>query len=132
MSDSSQSRLEQKVDLNLLKPQHALKKSQLSNDLLVLLRSKVAEHPASYALKNCQEWLLYVCKLVEELIKKSDGINKKELVKDLFRQLFSLQPAELQALDSAIEFLHSNNLIFKISISKKSWNLLKKKVACFL
>lgn len=131
MSDSSQSRLEKKVDLNLLKPQHALKKSLLSNDLLVVLRAKVAEHPASYALKSCQEFLLYTCKLVENLIKKSDGISKKDLVKDLFRQLFSLQPLELQALDSAIEFLWVNGLISKIPIGKKGWNLLKKKV-CFL
>ena len=35
----SQTRLEQKVDLNLLKPKHSLKKSQLSNDLLVVLKA---------------------------------------------------------------------------------------------
>lgn len=130
MSDSH-SRIEQKVDLGLLKPQHALKKSQLSNDLLVVLRQKVSEHPASYQLKLCQEFILYTCKLVEEIVKKSDGINKKELVKDVFKQLFSLQPADLQILDATIEFLWSNNLICKIPAVKKGWAFLKKKV-CFL
>jgi hypothetical protein len=125
----SQSRLEQKVDLNLLKPKHSLKKSQLSNDLLVVLKARVAEHPSTYQLKLCQEFLLYCCKVVEELVKKSDNINKRELVKDLFKQLFNLQPAELQVLDSAIEFLHSNNLISKIPASKKLIRFFKKKVA---
>jgi len=126
----SQTRLEQKVDLNLLKPKNALKKSQLSNDLLVVLKARVAEHPTTYQLKLCQEFLLYVCKIVEELVKKSDGINKKELVKDLFKQLFNLQPAELQVLDSAIEFLWSNGLISKIPAVKKAKSWFAKKVAC--
>lgn len=130
MSDS-QARLEKKVDLNLLKTQNALKKSQLSNDLLVVLRAKVTEHPASYSLKTCQEFLLYICNLVENLVKKSYGINKKELVKDVFKQLFNLQPAELQAVDSAIEFLWSNQLISKIPAVKKVKAWLQKKV-CFL
>ena len=127
----SQTRLEQKVDLKLLKPKNALKKSQLTNDLLVVLRQKVTEHPATYQLKLCQEFLLYACKLVEELIKKSDGINKKELVKDLFKQLFNLSPPELLVLDSAIEFLWSNSLICKIPAVKKAKSWVKKRV-CFL
>ena len=126
----SQARLEQKVDLNLLKPKHSLKKSQLANDLLVVLRNKVAEHPASYQLKLCQEFLLYVCRLVEELVKKSDGISKKDFVKDLFKQLFNLQPPELQVLDSAIQFLFDNNLISKIPVSKKAKSWFAKKVKC--
>jgi len=126
----SQTRLEQKVDLNLLKPKNALKKSQLSNDLLVVLKARVAEHPTTYQLKLCQEFLLYVTKIVEELVKKSDGINKKELVKDLFKQLFNLQPPELLVLDSAIQFLFDNKLICKVARSKKVVRFLKKKVSC--
>jgi hypothetical protein len=125
----SQVRLEEKVDLKLLKPKNALKKSQLSNDLLVVLRARVAEHPSTYQLKLCQEFLLYTCRIIEELVKKSDGINKKELVKDLFKQLFNLQPPELLVLDSAIQFLFDNNLICKIPIVKKAVRWLKKKVA---
>jgi hypothetical protein len=132
MSDSPQSRIEKKVDLNLLKPQNALKKSQLSNDLLIVLRAKVAEHPASYSLKTCQEFLLYACNLVENLVKKSYGINKKEFVKDLFKQLFNLQAVELQAVDSAIEFLWSNQLICKIPVVKKAVSWLKKKGSCLV
>ena len=126
----SQTRLEQKVDLNLLKPKHSLKKSQLANDLLVVLRAKIVEHPASYQLKLCQEFTLFVCRLVEELVKKSDGISKKDFVKDLFKQLFNLQPPELQVLDSAIQFLFDNNLISKIPAVKKAKSWFAKKVKC--
>ena len=55
MSDSSQSRLDKKVDLNLIKPQNNLKKAQLLNDLLVVLKQKIADYPASHNLKICNE-----------------------------------------------------------------------------
>lgn len=131
MSDSV-SRLEKSVDLSLLKPKHSLKKSQLSNDLLVVLRQKIAEYPATHQLKSCQEFILFCCKLIENLVQKKDKIDKKELLKDVLKQLFSLQPPELLVLDATVEFLWSNGLICKIPISKKSVNWFKKKVSCFL
>ena len=129
----SQSRIEQKIDISLIKPKNALKKSQLSQDLLVLLRAKIADYPASHNLKCCNEFVLYVCKLIENLIKKSDGIgSKKEFVKDIFRQLFNLTAPELQVLDISIEFLWANGLICAIPISKKGWALIKKKISGFV
>lgn len=130
MSDSV-SRLEKSVDLSLLKPKHSLKKSQLSNDLLVVLRQKIAEYPATHQLKSCQEFILFCCKLIENLVQKKDKIDKKELVKDVFKQLFNLQPPELLVLDATVEFLWANSLICKIPLSKKSINWFKKKGACF-
>lgn len=130
MSDSV-SRLEKSVDLSLLKPKHSLKKSQLSNDLLVVLRQKIAEYPATHQLKSCQEFILFCCKLIENLIQKKDKIDKKQLVLDVFKQLFSLQPPELLVLDATVEFLWSNGLICKIPLSKKSINWIKKRGACF-
>lgn len=128
----SQSRIEQKVDLSLVKPKNALKKAQLSQDLLVLLKQRIAEYPASHNLKCCNEFVLYACKLVENLIKKTDSVNKKEFVKDIFRQLFALTAGELQVLDATIEFLWSNQLISAIPISKKGWSIIKKKLSCFV
>ena len=43
-----------------------------------------------------------VCKLVEEVIKKSDLINKKQLVLDLFKSIFNLSAPELVILDNAV------------------------------
>ena len=128
----SVARLEKVVDLNLIKPKNALLKSQRFNDLLLLLRQKVAEYPATHNLKSCQEFLLYVTKIVEELVKKSEGINKKELVINLFKALFALPEAEVKVLDASIEFLWSNGLICKISSSKKAVRWLRKKAVCLL
>ena len=38
------------VDLSLIKPKNALLKSQRFNDLLVLLRQKIVEYPATHQL----------------------------------------------------------------------------------
>ena len=128
----SVARLEKVVDLNLIKPKNALLKSQRFNDLLLLLRQRIAEYPATHNLRCCQEFLLYVTKIVEELVKKSEGINKKELVINLFKSLFGLAEAEVKILDASIEFLWSNGLISKISSSKKAVRWLRKKVECLL
>ena len=128
----SVARLEKVVDLNLIKPKNALLKSQRFNDLLVLLRQKFAEYPATHNLKVCQEFLLYVTKIVEELVKKAEGINKKELVINLFKALFSLNDSEAKILDASIEFIWSNGLICKISSSKKAVRWLRKKAHCLL
>lgn len=131
MSESL-TRLEKKVNLNLIKPQNNLKKAQLLNDLLVVLKQKIADYPASHNLKICNEFLLMVCKLVEEVIKKSDLINKKQLVLDLFKSIFNLSPPELVVLDNAVEFLWSNGLICKIPVVKKCQKWVQKKAACIL
>ena len=131
MSDSL-TRLQKKVDLNLLKPQNNLKKAQLLNDLLVVLKQKIADYPASHNLKICNEFLLMCCKIVEEVVNKSDLINKKQLVLDLFKSIFNLTPPELVVLDSAIEFIWSNGLICKIPVVKKCKRWLQKKSACLL
>ncbi len=128
----SVARLEKVVDLNLIKPKNALLKSQRFNDLLVLLRQRIAEYPATHQLKSCQEFLLYVTKIVEELVKKSEGINKKELVINLFKALFALNDAEVKILDASIEFLWSNGLICKIASSKKAVSWFRKKASCML
>ena len=127
----SVSRLDKVCDLSLLKPKNALKKAQLINDLLVLLRQKVADYPATYQLKACSEFLLYVCNIVENLVKKSYNINKKDLVKDVFKQLLALTEPELKILDASIEFLWSNELIQKIASSKKVIKWVKKKAEIF-
>ena len=73
-----------------------------------------------------------VCKLVEEVIKKSDLINKKQLVLDLFKSIFNLSAPELVVLDNAVEFLWSNGLICKIPVVKKCQKWVQKKAACIL
>ena len=66
------------------------------------------------------------------MVKKSDSINKKQLVLDLFKSMFNMSQPELVVLDSAIEFLWSNGLICKIPVVKKVTRWVKKKGACVL
>ena len=83
-------RLASKINVDLINPKNNLLKSQKFSDILALLKQKVVEYPPNHILKLCSEFLLYVCKIVENVIVKSDKVNKKEFVTDLFKQLFSL------------------------------------------
>jgi len=123
MSDS-QSRL----NIDLVNPKNILKKQQLVQDLLVHLRAKIQEYPATHNLKGCSEFVLYVCKVVENVVVKKQKIDKKQLVLDVFKILFSLQPPEILVLDASIEFLHSNGLISKVKIVKKIKSWFEKKL----
>lgn len=131
MSDST-ARIEKSVDLSLIKPKNQLLKAQKLQDLVNIVKQKVSEFPASHNLKSCQEFLLMVCNLVEEIVKKSDKINKKELVINVLKSVLVLSEAESKLVDASIEFLWSNDLIQKIPSSKKAVKWLKKKGACFL
>ena len=122
-------RLASKINVDLINPKNNLLKSQKFSDILALLKLKIAEYPPNHVLKLCSEFLLYVCKIVENVIVKSDKVNKKEFVTDLFKQLFSLNDPECKLLSNSIDFLWSNNLISKIKTSKKLWNVLKKAVS---
>ena len=76
------------------------------------------------------QWiLLFVCKIVEEVVVKSDKVNKKDFVIYLFKALFSLNDIESKAIGSSVDFLWSNGLISKIKTSKKLWNCVKKAVS---
>lgn len=131
MSDSN-ARIEKTVDLTLIKPRNQLLKAQRLNDLINIVKQKVLEFPASHNLKVCQEFLLMVCNLVEEIVKKSDKINKKELVINVLKSVLSLSEPECKVVDSSIEFLWGNGLIQKIASTKKAVRWLKKKGSCFL
>ena len=121
-------RLSSKIDVDLINPKNNLLKSQKFADILALLKQKVGEYPPNHILKQCSEFLLLTCKIVEEVIKKGDKVNKKDFVIDLFKLLFTLNDPECKLLGNSIDILHSNGMINKIKTSKKMWNCLKKNV----
>lgn len=121
-------RLSSQINVDLINPKNNLLKVQKFSDVLALLKQKVAEYPTTHILKQCNEFLLFVCKIVEELIEKSYKINKKEFVIDLFKQLFTLTEIESKSIGLSIDFLWANNLICKIKTSKKLFNFVKKSV----
>jgi hypothetical protein len=130
--EKSIERLGKVADVNLVTMKNSLIKDQRIADLNIVVKDKLASLPPNVSYKNNTEFILYVCKLVENVISKADGMNKKELVLNILRPLLGLNDAESKVAGEIIEFLHSNGLIQAIKKTKKfknsviSW--LKKKV----
>lgn len=66
-----------------------------------------------YRMNN--EMLLLILNLVEHLVVRKSGINKKELALDILQELFTFNAQEKVSVDKNIEFLWSNKNIKKVS-----------------
>jgi hypothetical protein len=66
------------------------------------------------------ELILFCCSCVEELVKKSYSIDKKQFVIDILRTIFgSLNDTEISQIKSHIEFAFENQLIKKVNFNYK-------------
>ena len=130
--EKSSERLEKLADVNLITIKNSLVKDQKTNDLSVVVKDKLQSLPPNVNYKTNTEFILYICKLVENVILKSDGVNKKDLVLNIMRTVLGCNEPECKLVGEIIEFLHSNGMIQKIKVVKKfknsvlSW--MKKKV----
>jgi len=75
-----------------------------------LIDLKLSDH--KYKMSN--DVLLLVCNLVEHLV-KDKKLNKKNLVLEIMHSVYVLQNGERSQLELAVEFLHSNKAIKKLS-----------------
>jgi len=133
MSETPIQRLQQIADPALISVKNSLIKVQKQNDVLLVLREKLATYPATYSLKSCNEFLLYVCKLIEAVILKKDKIVKLDFLVALYRQLFiGLTEPEVTLIKSGVEFLHSNQMIKNIKTTKRVKSYFLKKISCLL
>jgi hypothetical protein len=64
--------------------------------------------------KTSQDVLLLIANLLEHLV-KDKKINKKQLLLDLFIEVYSAAGTDLIQIESQLEFLHSNKAIKKLS-----------------
>jgi len=64
--------------------------------------------------KLSQDILLLVANLIEHLV-KDKKINKKQLLLDIFQQVYNIQANDRSQLEMQLEFLHSNKAIKKLS-----------------
>lgn len=83
------------------------------------IKSKIIERLTELKLidpkyKTSQDVLLLVCNLLEHLV-KDKKINKKQLLIDLFIEVYSAAGTDLIQIESQLEFLHSNKAIKKLS-----------------
>lgn len=117
--EKSVERLGKVVDVDLVSLKNSLIKDQRIADINVVVKDKLQSLPNTVSYKNNSEFILYVCKLVENIIVKSDNINKKDLVLSVLRVCLALNDAEVKVAGDIIEFLHSNGMIQKIKQLKK-------------
>lgn len=64
------------------------------------------------------EWVSYVMNIIEHLVVKKDGIDKKELIFSIAKDVLGATPADLEALEKSMIFLLSNKAIKKVSFWK--------------
>jgi hypothetical protein len=64
------------------------------------------------------EFVLYLMNIIEHLVVKKDKIDKKALLKELFRNHYGATETELMIIDKMVDFLHSNKQVKKVSYYK--------------
>jgi hypothetical protein len=88
------------------------------NDIKASIIKRIQElRLDSIKYKLDAEFLTLVCNLVEHLVIKKDGIDKKKLVLDIFSDLFSVNLTEddTTTIIRNIDFIHNNKAIKKVS-----------------
>jgi hypothetical protein len=58
--------------------------------------------------------ILLICNLLEHLV-KDKKINKKDLLLEIFQQVYNIQANDRSVIEQQVEFLHSNKAIKKLS-----------------
>jgi hypothetical protein len=69
--------------------------------------------------KNDNEFLVLVANLIENLITKKDSVSKKQLLIEVYKQLFGISEEEANILSNNIEFIcNQKGLVKKMSYYK--------------
>ena len=106
-------------------PKNSLSKHVNYNTLLQLIVDEIRKFSNLPLLKTNTHVELELIKLimsvVENVIQKKNPleINKMDLVCDILRTIFNLNPQEIEILKKQIQYIFDNNQIVKIPIIKK-------------
>lgn len=110
--------------LDLIKFSSALKRKQKVGDCVKALKEKLSEIPDLGTFRESDELCEIVCNVIENLLAKKAKkykINKKEVVFDVYKELFPKQPlsdVEKEALSKRIDYLHEKGLIRGVAFIK--------------
>jgi hypothetical protein len=66
------------------------------------------------------------------MIVKNDGLDKLNILVQIFIRLFNINEAEITFLKTSVEFLLNNKRIKKIKFIKKAYNFFKSIINSFL
>ena len=95
-------------------PKFNLSKDVKKSEILNYLVSEMCTIPDYMKYKLDTEFISYTCNIVENIVKKKHGINKKELVINSFSKLFNITPKEQLIIENIVDFLWNNKRIKKI------------------
>ena len=124
--------------IDLIKFSSALKRKKKVAECVKALKDKLSEIPDLSDFRQSDELTEIVCNVVESLLAKKAKkykISKKEVVFEVYKELFPKQPltdAEKESLSKRIDYLHEKGLIHGVAFLK--WaslglvNWMKKKI----
>jgi hypothetical protein len=104
------------MDTLVVKPKNSLKRdlkvAQIKDQVVARLR----EFKDLHKYKHSNEYLNLAVNLIEYLVIKKDGVNKKELLLGIWDELFpDLTTEDKQQISQNVEYLFDNGLIKKTS-----------------
>jgi len=114
--------------METIKPQNSLrvdqKKTKIKNEIIDKIKSAGFSNLDN--LKNDNELLSLVMNLIENSIKKKYKIDKKELLLDIYGELYpNLTQDEKMIIIKNHQFLFENDFLAKIKSSTYVFNFLK-------
>lgn len=123
MTSISSSPLDSYYSKNLgdfIVPKNELLVDVKKNKAVELILSELKKIPNWEQYKTSLEFLRMACNFCENMLTKSDGINKLDVIISVFQTLFSLTVKEIEVLKTSVEFLLNNKRIKKITFVKKA------------
>ena len=121
-----------------INPAHKLKRDTKIIKLVSSIVERASEIPNYVNLKGDQEYLKFICLMIEHGIdnskKKCKKIDKKDVCLQIYKKLYSnITPPELDQISNNIEYLIENNQIIKKHILeiifKTVIDFIKRKIA---
>jgi len=106
-------------------PKNSLSTHLNYNSILQCVSQEISNFPNLVSLKiggNIElELVKLVCSIVENLVDKGNPLNidKSQLVCDIFKNIFNLNPQEYDIVKKQIEYIYNNNQIIKIPFLRK-------------
>lgn len=88
------------------------------NDVKNKIIDRIKTFPNYEKYKNDVEFLGLVCNMIEHLVIKKDKIDKKNLLLEIYKNVFPLDENELDNISLNVEYLWNNKKIKKMSYFK--------------
>lgn len=97
---------------------HNLKHDLVFYEIKEKIKQRLTQFPDYAKYKTDTEFLLLACNLIENLIKKSLKVNKKDLCLTIYKEIFQMSDDDIKLVDNNIEFLFNNKKFKKVSYYK--------------